>query len=191
MVKILSWGTVTSLLLAFSMSGCALVQPARAPAPTPGSVPTLSPTLLPANPPATCPITRPGNIPFTPPSPYPATLTGNYEGQFWYGSPDLWTMLRIDGNWGSLPQSKDGYRHQKVWWWRAGYNMGEEHPELTVTGNRLDAGAPPLLADPATNAAADFGATMLIGVDIPTPGCWKITGHYKGHELPFVVWVAP
>jgi len=32
---------------------------------------------------------------------------------------------------------------------------------------------------------------MLVGVDIPTIGCWEITGRYAGHTLSFVVWVAP
>jgi hypothetical protein len=32
---------------------------------------------------------------------------------------------------------------------------------------------------------------MLVGVDFPTLGCWKITGKYAGAELSFVIWVAP
>jgi len=28
-------------------------------------------------------------------------------------------------------------------------------------------------------------------VDLPTLGCWKITGKYSDAELSFVVWVAP
>ena len=33
---------------------------------------------------------------------------------------------------------------------------------------------------------------MLVGVDFPTLGCWKITGKYAyaDVELSFVVWVA-
>jgi hypothetical protein len=100
-------------------------------------------------------------------------------------------MLRADETWSSLPHSDAGYT-QKVEWWRQGYNMGDEQTrKLTVTGRRLDAAASPLVASSATNAAADFGASMLVGVDIPTLGCWEITGHYEGHELSFVVWVAP
>jgi len=63
---------------------------------------------------------------------------------------------------------------------------------LIVSGERLDAAAPPLLASEATNAyAADIGSAMLVGVDLPTLGCWKITGKYSDSELSFVVWVAP
>ena len=32
---------------------------------------------------------------------------------------------------------------------------------------------------------------MLVGVYVPTPGCWEITGDYKGQKLSFVVWVQP
>jgi hypothetical protein len=67
----------------------------------------------------------------------------------------------------------------------------EPNPNLSVTGKRLDAPALPLLASSATNARADFGEAMLVGVEIPTPGCWEITGQYNGYELSFVVWIAP
>jgi hypothetical protein len=35
----------------------------------------------------------------------------------------------------------------------------------------------------------DLGSFMLGGVEIPAPGCWELTGHYKGYELSFVIWV--
>jgi hypothetical protein len=56
----------------------------------------------------------------------------------------------------------------------------------------LDAPAPPLIGSKGTNAyAGDIGSAMLVGVDFPTLGCWKITGQYADAELSFVVWVAP
>jgi hypothetical protein len=143
------------------------------------------------DPPATCPLTRPPEAPFTPPSPYPETPPGNYIGRFWYGTPELWTMLSADGTWRGLPQSGGGYS-QKVFWWRQGYDMNAEpNPRLTVTGKRLDTQSAPLLASSATNASADFGEAMLVGVNIPTPGCWEITGEYNGQSLSFVVWITP
>ena len=64
-------------------------------------------------------------------------------------------------------------------------------PDLTVTGRRLDAPAPPLLVSPPTNAdAPGLGPSMLVGVNFPTLGCWKISGTYKGHTLSFVIWVS-
>jgi len=63
---------------------------------------------------------------------------------------------------------------------------------LAVTAERLDEQAPILQGSKATNASAsDIGSAMLVGVDLPTLGCWKITGKYGGAELSFVVRVAP
>ncbi len=140
----------------------------------------------PGAPPSDCPVTRPPEAAFVPPAPYPAKPPPRYTGQFWYGTPDLWTMLGADGTWSALPKSAAGYT-QKVFWWRQGYSSAA----LTVTGKRLDGPATPITADKATSASADFGDAMLVGIEIPTPGCWEITGHYDAHELSFVVWVEP
>jgi len=32
---------------------------------------------------------------------------------------------------------------------------------------------------------------MIVGVDIPTAGCWEIAGQIAGAELHYVVWLAP
>jgi hypothetical protein len=138
---------------------------------------------------AACPVTKAPAVPFVPPAPYPPQPPGEF---FWYGAESLWTALPLDGVWSGLPHNRDGYT-QKVLWWREGYSWtAEPEPALTVTGRRLDAPAPPLNVSPATNAyAEDIQSAMLVGVDIPTIGCWEITGRYAGAELRFVVWVAP
>lgn len=145
--------------------------------------------VVPHDPPVTCPITFPQDPLFTPPAPYSEL---GFEGDFWYGSNSLWTAVPQNGVWAGLPHNPEGYT-QKVFWWRDGYVWNEEpEPDLTVTGERLDAPAPPLIVSKATNAyAADIGSAMLVGVDFPTLGCWKITGQYKKTELSFVMWVAP
>jgi hypothetical protein len=144
---------------------------------------------IPHDPPASCPITVPQDPPFVPPAPYDSM---SYKGEFWYGSDSLWTTIRQAGVWEALPHNPEGYT-QKVFWWRDGYVWTEEpEPALTVTGERLDAPAPPLHSSEATNAyASDIGSAMLVGVDMPTLGCWKITGKYGDAEVSFVVWVAP
>ncbi len=149
------------------------------------SLATIAPTI--AADPAGCPITRPPNPPFAPPAPpAPASESAPF-GEFWYGTPALWTLLRPDGTWSGLPYH-DGATGQKVFWWSRDYKW--ESP-LTVTGVRIDGSAPPLSASAATNAFADdIGSSILVGVDIPSAGCWKITGHLKGVDLSFVVWVA-
>jgi len=141
------------------------------------------------DPPADCPLTAPQDPLFTPPSPYSDL---GFKGEFWYGYDSLWTAVPQNGIWSGLPHNPEGYT-QKVFWWRDGYVWtAEPQPDLIVTGERLDASAPPLRVSKATNAyASDIGSAMLVGVDFPTPGCWKITGQYKDAELSFVVWVAP
>lgn len=154
------------------------------------TAPTAAPEVVPDSPPDTCPVTQPPEPRFVPPEPY--SPGGPHVSQFWYGANALWTAVGYDGTWRALPHNPTGYT-QKVFWWREGYIPAEApQPELTVTGKRLDGEAPPLIASRATNAyASDIGSAMLVGVDVPTLGCWEITGEYKGHTLSFVVWVAP
>jgi hypothetical protein len=188
-----SYDLLLILTCAALVIGCApkaAAQPERVKAlenATPGE--TATSEVVPHDPPANCPVTVPQNPPFVPPAPYDSL---GYDGEFWYGSDSLWTAVRENGIWEALPHNPEGYT-QKVFWWRDGYVWTEEpEPELTVTGERLDAPTPPLHASKATNASAsDIGSAMLVGVDMPTLGCWKITGKYKDAELSFVVWVAP
>jgi len=195
-----SYFTLSILILASLLVSCANLQPQEVralegyrmptdvPAPT-ALTQTAESEIASKIPPTDCPVTVPQDPAFTPPSPYDSL---GFEGEFWFGSDSLWTAIRQDGIWYSLPHNPEGYT-QKVFWWREGYVWTEEpQPDLNVTGERLDAFAPPLIASKATNAyAGDIGSAMLVGVDVPTLGCWKVTGKYKDAELSFVVWVAP
>ena len=94
----------------------------------------------------TCPVMKAPAPAFVPPNPYPPQPPLQYAGQFWYGTPDLWTMLNSDGTWSGLPRGSDGYS-QKVFWWSADFSAAQEpQPFLTVTGKRLDGEAGPLVA---------------------------------------------
>jgi hypothetical protein len=160
--------------------------------------PTPYPTPYPDNlrqVPDSCPVTRPQEPRFAPPEPYPRFAS---PGHFWYGSQDLWTSLPIDYTWSRLPRSDhDGGYVQKVFWWRTDYDWQlEPRPALTVTGRRLDGDAPPMAASQATNGFhPGLQSFMLVGVSVPTTGCWEISGRYddQGSErtLSFVIWVAP
>jgi hypothetical protein len=123
--------------------------------------------------------------PFTPPAPW--SPDAPYAGKFWYGSPALWTLLPADGTWAQLG------RGEKVLWWRDGYYWrNEPEPALTVTGRRLDADVAEVRVARATNGYhPDLGSFMLMGLAVPAPGCWEVTGHYGEATLSFVVWVAP
>jgi hypothetical protein len=144
---------------------------------------------LPESPPDSCPVTGAPQPRFTPPSPFPRWPDNR---SFWYGTPELWTAVPVSHSWENLPHDEHGYT-QKVLWWNENYFWrNEPQPDLMVTGKRLDAPAPPLVASNATNGFhGTLQSFMLVGVEIPTPGCWEITAEYKGDELSFVVWVAP
>jgi len=137
-----------------------------------------------------CPVTVTATPSFEPPA--SSLLNSPLLGEFWFGSDNLWTSLPVDGIWAKLPKDRDGYT-QKIFWWSSQFSLMDElEPDLVVTGERLDEKAPPLISSQATNAfATDIGSAMLVGVDFPTTGCWKITGQYKKAELSFVIWIAP
>ena len=132
---------------------------------------------------ANCPRTRP-EPPFA--APIDADLS---DGVAWYGTSRLWTLLDREGeDWTGLPHSKFGYT-QKTFWWRAGYRpSAEPTPPIFVMGRRLD-GAGSFGFGPGTNASSELGSAMLVGIDIPTIGCWEVTGSYGTDSLSFVVWV--
>jgi hypothetical protein len=148
-------------------------------------------------PPASCPVTAPPAVPFTPPAPYEPIEPSDNGKSFLLGTEKLWTAVWKSGVWGWAPRAP-GHEHEvqplttKTFWGSVDFNYREEYPpELKVTGRRLDGDAPALLTLTPTNAFPGPTAAMLVGVYVPTPGCWEITGDYKGQKLSFVVWVQP
>jgi hypothetical protein len=131
-------------------------------------------------PPEDCAVTRPESGAFVPPPPY--SPEAPYPRRFWYGSAGLWAMPAADGVW------RGDY---KVFWWSNEWDWRTDHkPALTVTARRLDAEVPLVRISPATNAhAGDIRHAMLVGLTLPTSGCWELTGEYKGHTLSYVVWM--
>ena len=120
---------------------------------------------------------------FTPPPPYPGVPP--IEQAFWYGTPALWTMLPASGAWAG--------GRQKVFLWRPGYDgRVEQWPNATVSARRLDGPSAPIVVEPASNAyRRDFGGwAMLVEIEIPTDGCWEITGAYGDARVVFTVHVA-
>jgi hypothetical protein len=143
--------------------------------------------------PASCPVTVPAANAFTPPSQYELG-----EKSFWWGTEKLWTAILKSGEVWYWAPHEPGREQEvqpltaKTFWASVDFNWKTEYPPgLKVTGRRLDGDAPPLLTMTATNAFPGPAAAMLVGVYVPTPGCWEITGEYKGQKLSYVVWVEP
>ncbi len=130
-----------------------------------------------------CPVTQAPGSEFIPPEPWPPQPPG--EDQFWYGQDGLWAALPRDGSWRQLALG------EKFWWWSEAFDVSEDDtPNLTVTAERLDGDAPIFRTDEATNGYhPSFNWAMLVGVELPSPGCWQFTGEYKGQQLSFVLWV--
>jgi hypothetical protein len=141
--------------------------------------------------PETCSVTRPANQPFVPPSPYPAKTI---HGEFWFGTDRLWTDLPVTGTWrlGHYTPGDPTFR-QKLIFWRQGYDPhAEPRPNLTVRGRRLDSPAPPLHTDgKGIGSWTKDDQFIMTGINLPTAGCWEITGRYENEELTFVLWVSP
>ena len=151
---------------------------------------TLQTNAVSASVPQSCLVTQPPAQTFVPPSPYPSQ---HGSDGFWFGSEKLWVQLPTNGTWSHLPHyrpSDTAYR-TKIQWWRKGYDWRTDNPsKLTVTGERLDSPAPRL--ESQSNASGITGqAFIMSGLDIPTLGCWRVTGDYSGDKLSFVIWVAP
>lgn len=125
-----------------------------------------------------CPVTigHPG-----PASPSPGELFGWASS---YGNGSLW----VGGLWphGVITFTPDlldpsGLMDMKFGWWRA------TDGNLTISGRRLDAPAPPLTADiPSGYGSTGFQAT---GVIFPAEGCWQVVGKVGHVTLTFVTFV--
>lgn len=132
-----------------------------------------------------CPVTTPSQQKPT----LPAVI--DFEGRFWYGTPALWTNLPADGIWKGLPMNNDDYV-QKTVFWRVGYVALEElKPDLTVSGRRLDSRSDRFSFSDATHGWDRTGDFMLMGISIPSEGCWEITAEYQDTQLTYVVEVIP
>lgn len=141
--------------------------------------------------PNSCPVTKPAEQPFIPPAPHPAKPD---PGGFWFGTDRLWTALPRAGVWrlGHYTADDPTFR-QKLPFWRQDYDPhAQPAPNLTVSGRRIDAKAPPLLTDgKGSGAWTDDDEFIMTGINFPTTGCWEITSHFDDDALTFVVWVLP
>ncbi len=133
-----------------------------------------------------CAVTKP--VPaFVPPE---DELRDPPPGHQWFGRAALYTALDPVGEvWRGLPESPSGFT-QKTVWWSADWPPDEEpEPEIYVTGERLDAPGT-FEFGPGTNATAPGIATaMMVGIDVPALGCWRITATYRDSSLSYTVLV--
>jgi hypothetical protein len=125
-----------------------------------------------------CAVTIPDKSGFEPPAPYPSTPSP--DGAVWYGTAELWTVLRSDGI----------YVPRKSVWWSSSFAGGQQEatPDISVTYERLDQSAPLItMGSPGTNAyTPQDGSFMIAGIDPQTSGCWKVTATYRDTTLSYI-----
>ena len=150
--------------------------------------------------PDACPMVHRPATPFIPSPPLTEVAAELGPSRFLIGTDELFTIIDDPMVWEWHPHPR-GYELYlwpmtvKWFWLRVGYDpKTEPYPKIKVTGRRLDGPALPLVNDRPTNALSpkeEEGGEMVTGMYVPTPGCWEVTGEYKGNKVSFVVWVAP
>jgi hypothetical protein len=122
--------------------------------------------------------------PTSKPSPEPAELANTiFASAVAIGNGKLWVAQQADGVIRADSQmiDKDGAISWKFGWFRVAAG------ELTITGRRVDAPAPPLRSEvPSGYGDAGFQPS---GVYFPTEGCWEVSGHVGTTTLTFVTFV--
>jgi hypothetical protein len=147
-----------------------------------------------------CPVLQSGD-----PSPAGWYGDGNLRvalhGGVWYSLP-RWNAAQIEKGLGldagSLPWRKltgwvASYRQVITWTWDGYDARTEPQPPLMISGRRLDAPAPPMLANHPSygNGIAGNPSVVTSGGFFPTDGCWEVTGKVHDHELKFVIFIGP
>jgi hypothetical protein len=123
-----------------------------------------------------CPVTLPnGNRP-----------PGQPRNVSWYGNGMLWAGVAPDGVWAHPPDrvGADGSIGDKLLWvttppWRA----------PTLTGERIDAPAPPLHVLRMNQGSFSSAAnpSFMSPVSFPSAGCWRLTSRLGDLSLTYVV----
>jgi hypothetical protein len=113
-----------------------------------------------------------------------------------HGNGKLWTLVNRDGRFAVAPETApdhfatdgvllpDGSVSIKAPWWRGPGVRGR----ITLHARRLDAPAPRVkrTIDPSGYGLTGFQA---MGLELPTIGCWRVTGSAGTASLTFVTLV--
>lgn len=142
------------------------------------AVPTLQPTLAVETAAGSCPVTEP--VWAKPPE--DSAVVGSPDYGYYYVNEDSSIWASAWWNEAKEYQLRASTEGVKVGWFRP------EGATLEITGQRLDAQAPPLEAHAPCCYPTRFQAT---GLAFPTEGCWQVTAKADDSVLSFVVKVEP
>jgi hypothetical protein len=181
-----SWVRATTLLVAAALVvvvGSAALGIGGRPAPTTTTAvgPSPSPTV-----PGSCPVTlHPDGAPLA-----SQTATLSLPGSMVpYGQPQLWTLIPRSGSWTSSTSTTGGRFIRTLWYSDLWSVRDEPSPSISVSAGRLG-GGDSVTGSAAVNARSrELGTSMIVSLDLPSGGCWQITGTYRDKSLSYVVWV--
>jgi hypothetical protein len=134
---------------------------------------------------SSCPVTQPPTPRFVPASRFP---TAPYSSDFYFGSEKLWVRLP-NRPWRGV-DAPNGGRRVKFPWFADDLGLEESRsPDLSITGRRLNASAPPLNVEGPHLAWTTYYA-LTSALIFPSTGCWEISAKRKDTQIKFVMWVA-
>ena len=136
---------------------------------------TLLIALTACNPVEACPVSEP--VWDKPPEDSAVQNPSEFGYYFVNEDRSMWASAWWEGEELLLSKYKDGV---KVGWFRP------EGADLEITGQRLDASAPPLESHVPCCYPTRFQSS---GLYFPTEGCWEVTSTAADSELSFTVWV--
>lgn len=129
-----------------------------------------------------CAVTEPPLPLFVPPARFPSAPG---REQFWFGTAKLWTALS-EREWRLPP----GYRQRTIWWIPEFTSYDSPIPDIRVTGRRLDRAAAPLHAEKPNGGRTAQGQFLMVMVELPSAGCWQVSGQLGDARVDYVVKVA-
>lgn len=111
-----------------------------------------------------------------------------FPGSHWHGSRDLAVALPEDGAEFSVTRPGANLSAKMVWWSRhyapsPGNDLETESRSLTGSTSNVR-----IVMSHAVSQAPDGGPPygMMMGIDVPEPGCWEVRGRFGAYELAFV-----
>jgi len=180
-------GWTTAVVLLMAVVGVMLIWPTRVQQLPPVAEPATVPAVL-ADVPESCPITVPGDDAFKPESETPEGPDPGPEAVP-YGRPELWTMLGAHGEvWSDLPVGSDGGLTQMLYFWSENHVSGDG-TEILVFGENLEESPHGIRASGGGGSDPSRGDYLAVVIDIPEPGCWRISAVYRATGIDYVVWV--
>lgn len=106
-----------------------------------------------------------------------------------YGLPGLWTTIPRSGSW-PTSTSTSGGRFIRTFWYSSLWSMTDEpSPSISVSAGRFGGGQSVTGSAAVSARSRELGNSMIVSFDLPSGGCWEITGTYRGQSLSYVVWI--